>query len=287
MHGHFGRAAEACAISQPALSLQIKELEDTLGAPLVERGPRHVTLTPLGETLMHRARAILLAVQEVGDLARAAASEISGPLHIGMIPTIAPYFFPEVIHALRQHFPKLDLVPRESKTKTLVEELKAGRLDIAIMALPLHDPSLQEMALFEEEFLLVRPPSHRSQPVPRLESLHKASLLLLEEGHCFRDQALDFCNITPDSNPSLMEGSSLSTLVQMVGAEIGLSLIPEMALPIETQSADVCVSRFEQNQPTRIIGAFWRKTNPLGTSLEAIAKVIGALRSEDNPLTSA
>ncbi len=285
-HGHFGRAAEACAISQPALSLQIKELEETLGAPLVERGPRQIKLTMLGEMLVLRARNILLAVEEVGELARTASKEISGPLRLGMIPTIAPYLFPDTIHALRKQFTNLELIPRESKTKTLVEELKAGRLDLAIMALPLSDPALHKMALFDEEFLLVRPASHKSRPAPRLDKLHEASLLLLEEGHCFRDQALDICNIDPTGSTSLMEGNSLSTLVQMVDAEIGLSLIPEMALPIETRSAQVCISRFEQDQPTRTIGAFWRKTNPLSKHFEKLANVIAGLKQPDDPSTS-
>ncbi len=272
-HGHFGRAAEACAISQPALSMQIKELEDILGGVLIERGARQVVLTRFGEDLAQRARDILRSVDELGDFARATRDRLVGQLRIGMIPTIAPYLLPEIIGNLTRLHPELDIHIRETVTPKLIQELAAGRLDTAIVALPVSEPSLTEVALFTENFLLVRPGGDEGTPVPSSETLREMRLLLLEEGHCFRDQALSFCNI--QSSPrEVLDASSLSTLVQMVGAGIGVTLIPEMAVAVETRSAPVSVARFEDPQPLRTIGMVWRKTSPLARQLLQISEVI-------------
>lgn len=273
-HGHFGHAAEACAISQPALSLQIKELEEILGAPLVERGPRHIRLTSLGEAFALRARDIIRAVDELGDLARASSGPLTGPLRMGVIPTVAPYLLPAVIKALTEHYPGVDLRPREAVTQKLIEDLMEGRLDAAIVALPVSEPSLTEYPLFDEEFVLVRPLEDEKKPVPNVEMLRDMRLLLLEEGHCFRDQALSFCNISSPLPPNVMEGSSLSTLVQMVGAGMGVTLIPQMAVPVETRSAPVSVAPLDVPRPSRAIGMVWRKTNPLSDQFENIADVV-------------
>lgn len=273
-HGHFGRAAAACAISQPALSLQIKELETILGAPLVERGARQIRLTALGEAFAPRVREILRAVDELGDLARAALSPLLGRLRIGIIPTIAPYLLPNIIKALTELSPALDLRPREAVTQKLLDDLQAGKLDAAIMALPVSDPSLHEETLFEEEFVLVRPLADADKPVPNPAILREMRLLLLEEGHCFRDQALSFCKLSAALPRDVMEGSALSTLVQMVGAGIGVTLIPDMAVAIETRSAAVSVARLGQPRPTRRIGMIWRKTNPLSGQLLHIAGIV-------------
>ena len=272
-HGHFGRAAAACAISQPALSLQMKELEEILGAPLVERGARKIRLTSLGEAFAVRARDILRAVDELGDLARASHGQLAGQLRIGVIPTVAPYLLPTLVTDLTQRYPDLDLRPREAVTQKLIEDLLDGRLDTAIVALPTSEPSLNEVALFEEEFVLVRPLEDADKPVPNSEMLREMRLLLLEEGHCFRDQALSFCTMSSSLPRDLMEGSSLSTLVQMVGAGIGVTLIPEMAVPFETRSAPVSVARLPRPRPTRTVGMVWRKTNPLSDQLTRIAGV--------------
>ncbi|GLK71093.1 LysR family transcriptional regulator [Ancylobacter dichloromethanicus] len=273
-HGHFGRAAEACAISQPALSLQIKELEEILGAPLVERGMRQIRLTSLGEEFATRARSILRAVDELDDLARASHSPLAGRLRIGVIPTVAPYLLPAVMQRLAARFPGLDLRPREAVTQRLVDDLVDGRLDTAIVALPVSEPSLNEYPLFEEEFVLVRPLGEADQPVPSSDMLREMRLLLLEEGHCFREQALSFCNLTPRLSRELMEGSSLTTLVQMVGAGIGVTLIPQMAVAIETRSAAVSVARLAPPHPARTIGMVWRRTNPLASSFEQMAAIV-------------
>ncbi|WP_439515659.1 LysR substrate-binding domain-containing protein [Oceanibaculum nanhaiense] len=273
-HRHFGRAAEACSISQPALSLQVKELEEIVGAPLVERGTRQIRLTGLGESFAARARVILRAVEELGDLARASHRPFSGQLRLGVIPTVAPYLLPSVINSLTQRYPALDLLPRESTTQRLIGELMNGRLDAAILALPVSEPALTAVSLFEEEFFLVRPQADADKPVPSAETLQDMRLLLLEEGHCFRDQAISFCKISVSPSHDLIEGNSLSTLVQMVGAGIGVTLIPEMAVPVETRSAPVSVVRLASPRPSRTIGMVWRKTNPLADELAQIAGVV-------------
>src|SRR6201991_3371928 len=193
--GHFGRAAEACAISQPALSMQIKELEDALGGVLLERNARQVALTRFGEELVDRIRDILRSVDELGDFARASQDRLAGRLRIGMIPTIAPYLLPKVIENLARMHPEIDIHVRETLTPKLIKEVVEGRLDTAIVALPVSEPLLTEVALFTENFLLVRPGEDANTPVPSAEMLREMRLLLLEEGHCFRDQALSFCSI--------------------------------------------------------------------------------------------
>lgn len=273
-HQHFGRAAEACAISQPALSLQIKELEEVLGASLVERGARQIRLTNLGEEFAARGRAILQSVDELGELARASTSPFAGRLGIGVIPTVAPYLLPAVISDLSKHYPGLDLHPREAVTQKLIQDLTQGRLDAAIVALPISEASLSEMPLFDEEFVLVRAIGDADQPVPSGEMLREMRLLLLEEGHCFRDQAISFCNISPSLPRAVMEGSSLSTLVQMVGAGIGVTLIPEMAVQNETHAAPVAVARLRAPRPSRSIGMVWRKTSPLADHLIQVAEIV-------------
>jgi LysR family hydrogen peroxide-inducible transcriptional activator len=281
-HGHFGRAAAACAVSQPALSVQIREMEALLGAPLVERGAREIRLTSLGETFAARARDILRAVDELGDLALAAQRHLVGPLRIGVIPTIAPYLLPHVVTKLTRGYPELDVRPREAITQKLLDELVAGRLDTAIVALPVSEPSVTEVPLFDEEFVLVRPRRDANKPVPNPEILREMKLLLLEEGHCFRDQALSFCRTASAMPRNMMEGSTLSTLVQMVGADIGVTLIPDMAVPVETRSAPVSVARLPEPRPSRTVGMIWRQTNPLADQLQAIADIVreaGAARA--------
>ena len=273
-HGHFRRAAEACAISQPALSMQIKELEDALGGTLLERNARQVALTRFGEELVERVRDILRSVDELGDFARASQDRLAGRLRIGMIPTIAPYLLPKVIENLARMHPEIDIHVRETLTPKLIQEVTEGRLDTAIVALPVSEPSLTEVALFKENFLLVRPGEDEKTPVPSHERLREMRLLLLEEGHCFRDQALAFCNMQSSPPREVLDASSLSTLVQMVGAGIGVTLIPEMAVAVETRSAPVSVARFRNPQPSRTIGMVWRKTSPLARQLLQISEVV-------------
>ncbi len=269
--GHFGRAAAVCAVSQPALSVQIKELETDLGAKLFERDTRKVRLTAFGEQFRRRVADILRAVDELGDLARAAQGGALARLRIGVIPTIAPYLLPAVIADLAQAQPGLDIHVRETLTSRLLDELGQGKLDTAIVALPVSEPSFVEAPLFAEPFMLVRPRSMAHRPVPASTELHTERLLLLEEGHCFRDQALEVCHLPSAAPRDGLDASSLSTLVQMVGAGLGMTLIPAMAVPVETRSAMVSVVPLQDVTPTRTVGMIWRKTSPLADHLRQIA----------------
>lgn len=285
-HGHFGRAAEACAVTQPALSVQIKELEQDLGTKLFERGARQVRLTGFGEEFSLRVQDILRRVDELGDLARASHDRMVGRLRLGVIPTIAPYLLPRIIANLSRSHQELDVHVRETLTPRLVQELTEGRLDAAIVALPISDAAFTEVTLFTENMVLVRSDADAGTPVPDKDALREMRLLLLEEGHCFRDQALSFCNIPSSLPQEGLDGSSLSTLVQMVGAGIGVTLIPEMAVPVETRSASVCVGHFRNPQPKRTVGMIWRKTSPLAHHLEQVAEIVqqaaNDLRADEN-----
>lgn len=273
-HGHFGRAADACAISQPALSMQIKDLETTVGTRLFDRDARQVRLTSFGEEFALRGAEILRLVDELSDLARASQDRLVGRLRIGIIPTIAPYLLPAIIGSLTQMNAGLEIHVRETVTQKLVQDLADGRLDTAIVALPVSEPSLTEIALFSEEFVLVRPADQEDQPVPDRDALKEMRLLLLEEGHCFRDQALSFCSGGPARPREILDASSLATLVQMVSFGIGVTLIPEMAIPVETRSASVTVSRFMAPKPVRTIGMVWRKSSPLVKQLLQISVLV-------------
>ena len=274
VHGHFGRAAEACAISQPALSVQIRELEDLIGAPLVERSGRQTRLTALGEAFAARTRDILRSVDELANLARASRGPNVGRLRIGVIPTVAPYLLPRIMQVLATSYPLIDLRPREAVTQKLLEDLNEHRLDAAIVALPVSEASLVEWPLFDEDFVLVRPADDADKPIPSIEMLSEMKLLLLEEGHCFRDQALSFCKASGSVPRVIMEGCSLSTLVQMVSVGMGVTLIPEMAIQLEARSESITVARFEAPRPFRTIGMIWRKSNPLSAQLEQIAQFV-------------
>ena len=272
--GHFGRAADDCAVSQPALSMQIRELEDMLGIAVFDRGPRQVRLTPFGEIFVTEARKILRATEDLADMARAARQRLEGQMRIGIIPTLAPYLLPAIIGRLGESYPGLDLSFRETVTPRLIAELQEGKLDAALVALPAPEPALEEVDLFEEPFVLVRPEAEAERPVPGPEGLREMRLLLLEEGHCFRDQALSFCDLPSGRPREVMDGSSLATLVQMVGAGIGVTLIPAVAVPVETRSARVSVAHFPEPQPKRRIGMVWRRSSPLADQLRGIAAEI-------------
>lgn len=271
---HFGNAADACKVTQPALSMQIKELELELGAPLFERSSRSLRPTGLGKELTKRVADILRAVDELSELARVSKTRLVGNLRLGVIPTIAPYLLPDVVKQLSTELPEIDLYIRETLTATLIKELSEGRLDAAIVALPISEDSLEEYRLFDENFLLVRPYADRKAVVPTPENLREMHLLLLEEGHCFREQALSFCSLSASKPKEIVDGTSLSTLVQMVGAGLGVTFVPEMAIDVETRSAKVSVARFPKPEPCRTIGMIWRKSNPISPQLADIAKIV-------------
>lgn len=266
--------------------MQIKELEQEVGTELFERSAHQVRLTSFGEEFAPRIRDILRSVDELGDLARASRNRLLGRLRIGVIPTVAPYLLPTLLGNLSREHQGLDIHVRETLTPRLIQELEEGRLDTAIVALPVSEPALIETPLFTESFVLVRPGKDEGKPVPNPEALREMRLLLLEEGHCFRDQALSFCNVDMRAPPrrDFLEASSMSTLVQMVDAGIGVTLIPEMAVAVETRSAAVSVVRFRDPQPSRTIGMVWRKTSPLAKQLlhisAAVRRSTDALREQ-------
>jgi len=217
---------------------------------------------------------MLAILEDLDDLARTLGGEPAGKLRLGVIPTIAPYLLPNVITRLTQDFPGLSPILRESMTSRLIEELNDGRIDAAILALPVSEPALTEVSLFNEHFVLIRPAEDAEKPVPNRDKLREMRLLLLEEGHCFRNQALSFCDMPSTQPREMLDGSSISTLVQMVGVGVGVTLIPEMAVPIETRSAAVSVARFRDPQPQRSIGMVWRRSSAMEAHLMQIAEVV-------------
>ncbi|MEM6490911.1 MAG: LysR substrate-binding domain-containing protein, partial [Pseudomonadota bacterium] len=216
------------------------------------------------------------AVDELGDLARMSQERLTGALRVGVIPTIGPYLLPQIIALLGRTHPGLDLRLRETLTQRLIAELHDRRLDAAIVALPVSEPTLVEVPLLTERFVFAHPPNDDGRPTPTAEELREMRLLLLEEGHCFREQALSFCDATTGPPREILDASSLSTLMQMVSAGFGVTLLPEMAIAIETRAAPVAISHFPPPEPSRAVGMIWRKSNPLGPQLKQIAETIKA-----------
>lgn len=262
--GHFGRAAEQCAVTQPALSMQVQELEHFLGLQLLERGRGGVILTEGGKEIARRASQVLADVRDIVDFARQQGGTLSGPLGFGVIPSVAPYILPQLLPTIRTAFPDLDLHIRETQTQLLLRELVDGRLDLLLLALPVEHPEVETARLFEDRFLLAMPPSYqvsnRVHATPDL--LEGDRLLLLEEGHCMRDQALAFCSLQRVGNINTFGASSLSTLVQMVANGLGMTLLPELSAPLETKRGDIRLMRFAEPEPQRVIGLAWRKSSP-------------------------
>ncbi|MFO7476927.1 MAG: LysR substrate-binding domain-containing protein [Methyloceanibacter sp.] len=262
---HFGHAAEACAVSQPALSMQIKELEDELKVSLVERRKSGIELTEQGEEIARRARGILAAVRDLLDYARHQEGLLSGVLKLGAIPSIAPYLLPAALPELHRRFLGLNLQLRESVTSNLVRELVTGDLDLILVALPIEDPEVETLHLFDDRFILATKATKQNQRLrhANADMLADNRLLLLEEGHCLRDQALSYCHmLTPEARDSF-GASSLATIVQMVANGYGLTLLPEMAIASEIHSSgDIRLLRFRAPEPKREIGLAWRKTSP-------------------------
>ncbi len=273
-HRHFGHAAAACSISQPAISVQIKELEQILGQKLFERTSRQIRLTAFGDIFALRVRDILQALDDLTDLARSSGDELTGALRLGIIPTIGPYVLPKIVNNFSGAFPQAELRIRERQTGMILQDFADGLLDAALLALPISEPSLVETPLFEEEFVLVRGKQDAEKPVPNGNLLRQMRLLLLEEGHCFRDQALDFCGRPVSRSNDDMDASSLATLVQMVASGLGVTLIPQMAVQLETSATEVSVVRFPEPRPRRTIGLVWRQNSPLSAHLTDVAECI-------------
>jgi LysR family transcriptional regulator, hydrogen peroxide-inducible genes activator len=262
--GHFGKAAEQCAVTQPALSMQIQEMEKDLGMPLLERGRNGVITTEAGREIAGRAARILGEVRDIVDFARRQSETLAGPLHFGVIPSVAPYLLPALLPLIRGKFPDLDLSLRETQTQHLVDELLDGGLDLLLLALPVEHAEVETMKLFTDRFLLAMPKSrriaNRIRATPDL--LKQDRLLLLEEGHCLRDQALAFCSLRRVDNIDTFGASNLSTLVQMVANGLGFTLLPQLAIDLEGRRGDIKLMRFADPEPRRVIGLAWRKSSP-------------------------
>ena len=278
-HRHFGVASNACSVTQPALSMQIRDFELALGVSLFEKGTHPVQLTPLGRIIAAKSKAIMLDVAELEELVRASDNQPLIDLRLGVIPTVAPYIFSKIAKDLTMHFTGLNLKMREAITSKLITAVIDGELDAAIIALPASEPRLRELELFRENFLLVRPKADAKKPVPRPEMLKEMRLLLLEEGHCFRDQALTFCKMGSSNTQDVMDGNSLTTLVQMVAAGFGVTLIPEMAAEFEGRIPNISIAKFHKNPPKRKIGMVWRRNSPLQDKYIEIAQIVKASQS--------
>jgi LysR family hydrogen peroxide-inducible transcriptional activator len=274
--GHFGRAAERCHVSQPTLSAQLRKLEEFLGVALVERRPRRVALTQAGTAVVERARRMLQDAEDIRGLARACQDPLSGPLRVGLIPTLAPYLLPRVAPKIARALPKLSLLLHEYQTAPLVERTLAGELDLAILALPAETRGLVTRPLFEESFLVAMPATHRLAARKRVKpaDLEGEKLLLLEEGHCLRDQALEVCAHV-GTEEQAFRATSLETLRQMVAAGLGLTLLPGLAAqgPF-AEAPGLAVRPFVSPAPHRMIGAAWRRTSSRGEAIAAVCELI-------------
>ena len=283
-HRHFGRAAEACFVSQPTLSTQIKKLERELGVELVERNPRQVMMTETGERVVERARIILGETDNITEIARQATDPESGSLRVGLFPTLAPYLLPHVVPALHARFPNLELLLVEEKTEVVLQRLRDGKLDAGVLALPVPDEQLHMEPLFTEEFVLAVPTSHPLAgtvgPVDP-SVLSGEHVLLLEEGHCLRDQALSVCQLVGAAERTGFRATSLETLRQMVAAGVGVTLLPELAVqPPVAVSDDIVLLRFSEPVPRRHIAMFWRESSVYRDFLPELTAVIRDLPGE-------
>jgi LysR family hydrogen peroxide-inducible transcriptional activator len=280
-HGHFGRAAEACAVTQPALSMQIRDLERTLGVAVVERRPGDVMLTDVGREIARRGEDVLTASRDLVDFARHRSGLLTGRLMLGVIPSLAPYLLPRILPALQTRFPELRLDLRETQTRQLVEEIKSGALDAAMLALPLGEPDIDTIALFEDLFLLAVPSSDPRRETTRIAvgDIDQSRLILLEDGHCLRDQALAFCATaargrTASAGGTAFGASSLTTVIQMVANGYGVTLIPQIAADVERRDDRVKFLRLENPQPGRSIGLAFRRTSPRKADFAALGEVV-------------
>lgn len=282
---HFRRAAEAEGVTQPALSAQIQALEEVLGVQLFERTRRKVLPTAAGRAVAARARVVLQALDALVDAARADSAPLAGPLRLGVIPTIAPYLLPRILPGLRAEFPEMVLFLREEFTDTLLERLSQGELDLALLALPVDGAELESLPLFNDDFLLAvhgrHPLAKKKRVVER--DLDGEDVLLLEDGHCLRTQALAVCSRAGAKEATRVRATSLGTLVQMVAGGLGVTLLPELSVAVEARSArGLVVVPFEDPAPTRQVGLVWRRASPRGAEFARLGERMVALL-DDHP----
>jgi len=276
---HFGRAARRSFVSQPTLSAQLKKLEEYLGVQLIERQPKQITLTEAGEQIVARARRILEASDEVVTLARSHRDPLAGKLRLALLPTIGPYLLPRVAREIRKALPRLELRLYEYQTAPMLEKLHSGQVDLGVLALPVDLDGLESRPLYDEPFTVALPEQHRlaKKTHVKVEDLKDETLLLLEDGHCLRDQALEVCSSVGMQEKQDFRATSLETLRQMVATGAGVTLLPELASRGAYGSARGVVLRpFTKPAPVRHIGAVWRKTTARKPAIEAVCKIIEA-----------
>jgi LysR family transcriptional regulator, hydrogen peroxide-inducible genes activator len=276
---HFGKAAERSFVSQPTLSAQIKKLETYLGVQLIERQPRKVTLTDTGAKILPLARRILQESDEIVSMARNEHDPLSGKLKLGLIPTIGPYLLPLVTRKLRKQLPRMKLMLYEHQTQPLLEKLRAGDIDLGILALPVPLDGLEARPLYPENFTLAVPTHNplAKRAHIKLDDLNGETLLLLEDGHCLRDQALDVCSRIDVKESEDYRATSLETLRQMVAAGLGITLLPELATRGPFGSGHgLAVKQFARPVPSRSVGAVWRKSTARTDAITAVCDVISS-----------
>jgi LysR family hydrogen peroxide-inducible transcriptional activator len=287
-HGHFGRAAEECAVSQPALSMQIRELERELGAELLERRQGATALTEIGVEVARRSAFILTATRDLADCARHSGCVLGGKLRLGVIPTLAPYILPRVLPELQRRHPEARLELLEATTKALITELAHGTLDVILLALPVDKPELETHHLFHDRFLLAVPVEdplpERARVTPG--DVKSRRLVLLQEGHCLRDQALAYCERRGNADTAL-GATSLATVMQMVASGYGVTLLPEVAITAEGRDERVKLLRFEEPQPQRSIGLAWRPTSPRKGDFLAFGRMVVDALDMERPSAAA
>jgi LysR family transcriptional regulator, hydrogen peroxide-inducible genes activator len=280
--GNFRRAAAACHVTQPALSTQVQQLEEGLGVLLVERGRRGAVMTAAGEEVVRRGRAILEDVTAIEDYARGMRDPFTGPLRLGVIPTIGPYLLPDLMPDLNRRYPALQLFMREEQTERLLDSLREGRLDLALLALPVPGDDLESAVLFQDRFLVAAPPGHPFAKMDAVDlgALADESLLLLEDGHCLRDQALAVCALDGPVNEGDFRATSLATLVQMVASGLGVTLLPEMARRREAGTdGRLTIRPLAPPEPGRRIGLMWRRTSGRKAEFRELAAVISEVHA--------
>lgn len=274
---HFGRAAEACFVSQPTLSTQLKKFEDELGVSLIERNPRNVLLTDVGEAVVARARVMLREADEIRAIARRAKDPESGTVKLGIFPTLGPYLLPHIVPDIVARYPKLELILVEEKTEVILKKLAEGDLDCAILALPIADEKLHTEFLFEEDFILAVPRQHAMARLKKvkLADIADAHLLLLAEGHCLREQALEVCHTSGAGERAGFRATSLETLRHMVAANVGMTLLPALTVhPPSPVTAAIKLIPFSDPPPHRRIAMVWRRTSALGTFLHQLVPLV-------------
>ncbi|MCW8927908.1 MAG: LysR substrate-binding domain-containing protein [Gammaproteobacteria bacterium] len=280
---HFGRAAQACFVSQPTLSVAVKRLEEELGVTLFERSRAEIALTPAGERVVQQARRALAEAGAVREVAMASKDELAGPLRLGAIYTIAPYLLPDLIPAINEQAPRMPLLVEENYTAVLSEKLKRGDLDVIIIALPFDEPGVVTLALYDEPFVMLLPASHplSLKPAIAISDLDDETVMLLGEGHCFRDQVLEFCPncaAKPRQESSLqqtLEGASLETIRMMVTSGVGLTVLPCTAAAADLYSGRLlAIRRFSNIEPGRTVALAWRKSFPRPKVIEVLRRAV-------------